>query len=70
MTKIRQKLLGLKNTQRINFDQKIVPNLNKAQCYIVTWSATLDKFVKVVALFYKIKLKGYFSLQYNSCVLL
>jgi len=31
MTKIRQKLLELKNTQRINFDQKIVPNLNKAQ---------------------------------------
>ena len=31
MTKIRQRLLDLKNTQRINFDQKIVPNLNKAQ---------------------------------------
>ena len=31
MTKIRQRLLDLKNTQRINFDQKIVPNLNKTQ---------------------------------------
>ena len=31
MTKIRQRLLYSKNTQRINFDQKIVPNLNKAQ---------------------------------------
>ena len=38
--------------------------------YIATWSATLDKFVKVVAFFYKIKLKGYFSLQYNSYALL
>ncbi|GAA8717966.1 hypothetical protein oki361_25960 [Helicobacter pylori] len=45
MTKIRQRLLYLKNTQRINFDQKIVPNLNKAQ-FLGLSTSELKKIAK------------------------